>query len=454
MTSVAEAELRVHRPRIDVVGFLTIWILLLFGINARQVVPGFGAIGSPAMLLAQVAPLLWAAGWVLPRSGLRRDPHPMRAVLLLLTAYLMFSFAVAMSRPVSPLEITGALRALLIDLAMVGIALLVADGVANQRRLEVLLRRLVHGATFVAVVGILQFLTNLPFDYTFPGLQWNTPVFTLGTRSIFGRPASTSMHPIEFSVVTAGLLPLAIHFAMHGRDVHQRRNATVATGLMALAVPMSISRSGILSIIVALGVLALGWNWAQRLRAAIIAAIAVPVIWASIPGLVGTIISLFSSADYDPSVQDRISRRPRMMALIRERPWFGLGNGTWSIEDYFLVDSELYVSTLELGFVGIVLVLGTFVFGIVVALSIRSFDEVDEGTRHLGLAIAASIGSLSISVLTFDAFHYRQLLGSLFLLLGAAGALWRLHDLSARMTVRLRRTSSERSTAGRHAAAQ
>jgi polysaccharide biosynthesis protein PslJ len=64
--------------------------------------------------------------------------------------------------------------------------------------------------------------------------------------------------------------------------------------------------------------------------------------------------------------------------------------------------------------------------GILTALSIRSRRGVTSATAHLAQAVGASIAALAVSILTFDAFHYRILTASLFLLLGAAGALWRL----------------------------
>jgi O-antigen ligase len=414
-------------PRFDAVTLLTIWIVLLFGISARQIVPGFGAIGSPAMLLAISFFLLWVAGWVLPESGLNRDPHPMRTAILVLLSYQLFSYAVAMSRPVTELEQTGSLRALITAFAMAGLALVVADGVQDLQRLTTLLRRVVGGATFVSALGIAQFFTRSPLLARLPGLTWSGEhVGGVGARSIFGRPSGTTLHPIEFSVITASLLPLAIHFALYAPTARQRRNAATAAALIALAVPMSVSRSGLVSLVLGLIVLAFSWSWRRRLNAALITVAAVPILWAAIPGLVGTLVGLFSNTDTDPSIQARLDRRPRIMAQIRERPWLGLGNGTWSTDDYFLIDNELYVTTLEMGLLGISLTIVVIAVGILTALSIRSRRGVTSATAHLAQAVGASTAALAVSILTFDAFHYRILTASLFLLLGAAGALWRV----------------------------
>jgi O-antigen ligase len=421
------------RPRFDVTAYLTVWLVLLFAISAQQVVPGIGALGSPAMLLALTTPLLWLAGWMLPDAGMSRGRHPVRPMLLAYLFYLMFSFSVAMRRPLTELEASGALRSLLISCALIGIALLIADGAASRQRLDVLLRRLAVAAAFISLLGVVQFLTGVGVNIRIPGLTWNFLPGGVGSRSIFNRPSATALHPIEFSVITASLLPLAIHYALYDTTRRRRRNMATAAGLIALATPLAISRSGILSLLVGLSLLALGWRWRRRLNGALIALAAVPLLWAVIPGLVGTFVSLFGNADHDPSIQARLDRRPRIMALIRERPWFGLGHGTWSVEDYFLIDNEVYVTTLELGLVGLMVTAAVMLTAVFSCVIVAHLPDASERESHLALAIAACIAAFVISLTTFDAFHYRILTGSLFLLIGASGALWRFHQVTEKL---------------------
>lgn len=417
-------------PRLDVTAFLSVWIALLVGISANQVVPGLGAIGSPAHLWALLAAILCVSGWLLPGSGLDRGRHPVRVLLFIYFASGVLSFAVAMSRSLSELETTGAYRALLTTFAMVGLASLVADGVKNRERLDTLLRRLVGGLTFVSVIGILQFVTGLPWQFSVPGLTWNADLVGVGARSIFNRPMSTAMHPIELSVVTAAALPIAIHYALYADTRRRRRNMATAAILIGIAMPLAVSRSGILALFVALGVLAIGWSWRRRLNALLVALVAVPVMWAAVPGLVGTFLSLFGNQRFDPSIQARIERGPLVMALVRERPWFGIGSGTFSVEEYFLLDNQVRVTMIETGIVGLVVLGLLLVGGIAVASIVARVPDVDPSAAHLGQAVAAAIAGLSISLFTFDALFYRILTGTLFLLLGVAGALWRFARVS------------------------
>jgi hypothetical protein len=423
----------VGAPRFDVTSLVTMWLVLLYGISAGQVVPGFGAIGSPALLAALGMFLLWLSGFLLPESGLSRDRHPLRPALFVYLALVILSFAVAMSRSLTELETTGAYRALLTGIAMVGLALVVADGIYDQRRLNTMLRRLVVAGAFLSIVAILQFLTGRPLQVNVPGLVWNADVGGVGARSIFFRPAATAMHAIEFSVVTASLLPLGIHYALHAETLRQRRNMATATVLIGFAMPLAISRSGIVSVVVALAVLAAGWGWRRRMNGFLIALAVVPVMWAVVPGLVGTFVSLFGDSEYDPSIQARIERGPMVMALVRQRPWFGLGNGTFSVEEYFLLDNQIRALMLETGLIGMAVTVLVLLSAVLAGLIIARLATVDRDSAHLGQALAASVAGLSVSLFTFDAFFYRILTGTLFLLLGAVGALWRLNRVSERL---------------------
>lgn len=426
--------------RADAVTYLTLWLVLLYGISAYQVVPGLGDIGSPAMLLAIPTLFLWAGGWLFSEPGPQQHRHPVRSALLLYLAYQVTSFAVASTRPLTPLESTGSVRSLLTMLAMAGVGLLVADGVRSLEGLTTLLRRLAVAITLVSAFGIAQFFTDSPMQVLLPGLEWNHAPVPLDPRGPFGRPSATSLHPIEFSVITASLLPLVLHFALYGRTKAQRRRFGLAAAVVAFAVPISVSRSGVVSLGVAMAILLTGWKGRRLANGLLAPLVAIPILWAAIPGLVGTLIGLFTGTDDDVSIQARIRRVPRIMALIRERPWFGLGNGTWSVEDYFLVDSELYVTTLETGIVGIVLTAALLLLGAAVAFAVRSLPTAQEETRHLALALCASIAGLSISLATFDSFHYRILTSTLFMLLGAVGSLWALHDGSRHFAAQISRT--------------
>jgi hypothetical protein len=424
------------RGHLDVTNLFTLWLLLLYGISANQVVPGIGALGSPALLMAMTAPLIWAMGWVHPEVGLSQERHPLRAAVGLFFLYHLFSYGVASTRPITALEANGATRSLLTMAAMSGVALLVADGVRDEARLTALLRRVTYVAALFCLHGMLQLVTRSLLHVNVPGLQWNAPPMPIADRGAFGRPPATGLHAIEYSVVAGAAFPLAIHFVLHARTPMQRYVATGCALLIGLAVPLSSTRSGLVSMVVGLLVLFAGWRGRRLVNGILSVLIAVPLLWMTVPGVVGTFIGMFTGTDDDPSIQARLRVIPRVMQMIRERPLVGLGTGTWSPEEYFLLDNQIYVSTLELGILGMLLVFGVLALAVVVAATVHAIPGVDPASGHLSLAVAASIAAFTVTLVTFDAFHYRILTGTLFLLVGAAGAFWRLNRGSEHLFAR------------------
>jgi hypothetical protein len=424
-------------PQRDAVTVLSGYLLLLFAIPAQLVVGPLGALGTPALLVAFFAAWWWLVARLHPGFGIDRRLQPMRLALLAYCGYVTLVYVLTWFRPMTALEVSGSTRTLLLVAAFTGLALLAADGIHSRDRLETLLRRLVLGAGIVAAIGIIQFLTS--FDPTrfirLPGLVENHAVIGIGGRSIFNRPYGTMRHPIEFGVVLGMLLPLALHFALQARPGRQRAWRWAQVGLIATGVMMSVSRSGIIAMIVGLAVVALAWSWRRRLNAVVYGGIFTVVMWALVPGLVGTLRSLFVNTEYDPSVQARIERIPRVVELVSQRPWFGQGPGTFTPEEYFLLDNQYFGTAIELGIIGVVMMLFLWGMGLVVLFRVAS-RTADQATRQLCYAMAGGIAAIVVCAYTFDVVAYHVVLGVLFLLLGAAGALWRLELPASRAAPR------------------
>lgn len=418
------------RFRIDVVSYLTPWVVLLFGISAFQGVPGFGGIGSPALLYTLPALLIWFAGKAVPEVGLDRSPSVTRTVLLVYGWYLLLSYTVAISRPLTQLEQNGAHRALITSAAMLGMALLVVDGVDRQDRLETLLRRVVWGGAFMSLIAVAEFFTGQSAQPLLPGLVWNHELEVF-TRSIFTRPSGTAMHPIELSVVSSALLPLAIHFALHAPRGRSRQAAIAAAGLIAFAVPISLSRSGVLAAVTALAIMFAGWGWRRRANGALVLLGSIPLLWMLVPGLVGSIYGLFSWIGEDTSISARMDRVPAIMSFVRDRPFLGLGHGTWSVEDYFLLDNQVYSTLLATGMIGLGLVATLFITGILTAFWVGHTAHATAETVSLARSLGAGLAAIGVSLATFDAFGYRILTNLIFLFIAASAALFRLNSASS-----------------------
>jgi polysaccharide biosynthesis protein PslJ len=411
----------------DAITVLTVFLCLLWLIQAKWIVGPLGGVGTPALLVGLAAAAWRIAGAFDPRLGFASGFQPVRTVLLVQAWYFALTFGLARLRPLTELEANGSTRGMITLVALTGIALLAVDGVPTRARLDLLLRRLVVLASIAAVVGILQFVVNVDLvgRIRWPLLSTNGELGSLGTRSQFARPYGTALHPIEFGAVLAMVLPLAVHYFLTSPSRKARIRFGVASGLLGLGIAMSMSRTGLLGAAVAIAMLVPLWSQRLRLNAAIIGVGAVAVTWVAIPGLVGTIKNLFLRAGDDPSVEARINRIPWVADMLAESPWYGRGYGVFSVEEYRLLDNEVFELLIETGFLGVLIMLTTFGVAVGTARGVR-YRGRDAATRHLGQAVAASVVAGALATATFSAFFYRIYAGMAFLLVGCAGALWRL----------------------------
>ncbi len=408
--------------RVDVVVLLTGYLLLLFLIPSRLVVGAIGAVGTPANLAALAGLGWWVLARTIPELGAHQGRQPLRTVLFAHVAIVFAAYAAAYTRPMVGVEVRAADRSLLGLAAGLGVALLIADGVPDRARLEALLRRVTWCGAAVAGLGILQFTLGLDVAAWLwvPGLEANDALELISQRSLFRRVAGTAIHAIEFSVVLAMVFPLALYFALDHPD-RGRRERLVALSI-ALAIPMSVSRSGILALVVGMAVLALGWSWHRRIRGAAAAVVFVVALRFAIPGLVGTIRSLFAGIAGDPSIQGRTHDYAVVSELFQQRPWLGRGPGTFVPDRYPILDNQLLLSVVETGMLGALGLLA--VLGTAIVLALRASRR--RPTWPLGRAIAASIAAGTASLVTFDALSFPMFTGTLFVMLGSAGAVWRI----------------------------
>ncbi|GAA3706890.1 hypothetical protein GCM10022204_25980 [Microlunatus aurantiacus] len=331
-------------------------------------------------------------------------------------------------------------RGLLAMAGWIGVALIAAEAIRSWRELERVIAWVVGAATFVASLGILQYFTgvNLAGYLMIPGL---TPLSSFGaalSRSDLNRVVSTSGHPIELGVIMAALLPLALHRSLYST----KRITWVPTLLIGLTALMSVSRSAIVVAAVALLVMFLGWPNRWRLAALIAAPIAGVIGPVALPGLLGTIRSLFTNLEDDPSVAGRTDDYELVSRLVEERLFFGQGLFTFIPMIYRTIDNQALVIMLELGIIGAIVFATLIVVGIFCSLTPRWSGESNQN-RHLGLAVAASLLGIVISYFTFDALGFRQVAGMTFLLVGLTGAVWHLTRDSMRQREEAEHQSAE-----------
>lgn len=420
------------RSKRDAVALVSLFMAFLYVLPAHFVVPGAGAVGFPAMIIALIATGWWVAARLTADGGLATGPQPIKIGILFYLCWSLFSYALSFLRPLSSLEMSGADSTIIILIAFTGVAFLVADGVSDVPRLQVLLTRLVAFVAVVAAVGIIQFATEIdPVSWIrVPGLELNHALATEKAQSIFDRPYSTTLHPIEFSVVCSMTLPIALHLFLFRDRAEARWRRWTPPLLIGLAIPIGVSRSGVLGMVVALFVLSIGWTWRKRTNLIVGGALFIVAVRAVIPGLIGTIRSLILGAPYDPSVQGRISDIPVVKTFLADDMFFGRGPGTFNPQQYILLDNQLYGTAIASGVPGLVFLMLTATIGVTVAIQASRLGG--EEFRSLGYAIAGAIAAGGVNFATFDTEAFPMFTGSLYLLIGIAGAIWRLGPVDQR----------------------
>ncbi len=355
--------------------------------------------------------------------------NPVMAALGCYSAFVLLSWVMGKTRALSPLASTTSDRALITFVSLAAVTLFVSSRVRNLRDACRLIDAMLLGATFMCCIGLLQFFFGLDLTTVLrpPGLVVNNAASGVSTRSIFNRPSGTALHAIEFGVVASALVPVAWWRAKHGHRWHR-----LVLGCLALSAMISISRSAVLALGIGVAVLLLGSNWRDRFTLVGAGLAFVGAAGVLIPGLVGTLRSLFTNSDVDPSVQARISRTPAVLRLIEEHKWFGRGFGTYTPEEYFLLDNEIQKMAIETGVVGVAIFAG-LILCVVWTAMITVRRSANTGADGLALALLASALAIVISFYTFDAYFYRILMGVLFVNFGLISALWRLYVPADRM---------------------
>jgi len=426
----APVILRSRRPGTLVL--LIVFLGLQFLIPARLVIGGLGAVGRPSVAIGILLVFLWVLSAIRPHELPLVHSQPIRWVIGGYVALQLFGYAVGLDRGLSSVEGSSALRWVIFTVAMAGIALATADGVSTRQQLDRLLLAMTGFAAVMSFVGVLQFaeIVDLTDYIQIPGLHENTDLIDPGERGPgFARIASTANHYIEFGVVMALILPIAMHYALFSPPGLQRYFRWAAMGLIAVGIPLSISRSAVLAIVVGMGLMAVIWRWRQRYNALVLAMLATAVFHVIQPGVLGTIKSLFLNLDNDPSVQDRIERSGYVFNLWAQRPWVGRGAGTMIPEEYILLDNQWYVTLLAGGIIGVGGLALFFLVPYLMGRSIRLRGD-DQETRHLAQALAVAMPIAVLVSGTFDSFSFVTFVGVIFIIIGAIGALWRLDRTS------------------------
>ena len=419
------------RPRTDSVTWLIVYVVLLYAIPSRLVIEQLGSAGAPSLLVG----LLLFAGWAVFQLGqISRDigmlsRRPVRIALVIFLLCVGVSYLVAMTRPMDADEVSPSDVALLSVLSWSGALLVANDGIQSESRLRTMTRWLTWAGCAMALLGLLQFITGTPIidRIEIPGLR--SAEFDVFRRDGFIRPSGTATHPIEFGVILTMLLPIALHNAQY--DSRAPLLARWFPPLaIAVAIALTFSRSAYLSVAVASMVMLIGWPNKTRKIFLGAAAVLAAALFTAVPRLFGTIAAMFRNVDNDPSIASRTDSYDLFWEFFVNWPLFGRGLGTF-LPKYRIFDNQYLMLLVGIGVIGTLafvalLLVGMYLGGRVSARSLTSAGS------DAGLSLCAAIAAGAVSLATFDAFAFPMTMGTLFLVLGMAGAAHRLtfaHEL-------------------------
>jgi O-antigen ligase len=214
-------------------------------------------------------------------------------------------------------------------------------------------------------------------------------------------------------------LPLAIHLSRFASTRGRRLASAVAAGVIALATPFALSRSGLLCIVVGLALYVPFATREQRWSVLTGAVLAPAVAVIAVPRVVDAFVGLFSgvstdAAAADDSISGRLADYAGVAEVFDRSPWVG---GVLTTGDGVL-DNQWLGFLVRGGLVSVagfaLLLLVPMVLNTVAA---RTAPHDPERASLAG-ALVAGLAASGVAAYTFDALAFQQSALLIFVLVG------------------------------------
>jgi O-antigen ligase len=410
--------------RMDATAVLTGYVVLVTIFPSNLVLPGLGGVGTPANVYALLTMLWYLAGWLTGRLRPAAGTRLPRIAMAAFAGSVLLSYIADAVRAPSGLELQAADRGLIEVVAWLALVVVASAGIHDFNQLDRLLRRLVICGSIIAAIGIVEFLTHtdLISGIAIPGLQVNAGPISVALRGDFTRPASTATHPLEFGAVMTILLPFAIQQAFDPARIGRLRR-WVPVGLIAAALPMTVSRTSIIGAAIVLLVIVPTWRPERRWPALLVIVMSVAAMRVMVPGLIGTIVNLFSAwfNGGDSSTNARTADYAGVADYVSRRPLTGLGFSTFLPQIYRYTDNMYLLALVEMGIVGVLAIVVLYVTCAHCGAAGRRRLR-DPAQRELGQAFVAAAAVALVASATFDTLSFPMFSGVWLMLLGCSGA--------------------------------
>ena len=389
-----------------------------------------GASGSVPELLALALFGLWALSAVLGLHDPITFGHPGRAgtLLLLLASCLSYAHLFAgLSGASTVIGRAAADRWMLLVIAAAGIAFVTTESVRTISDVRVLVRWVLAGGTICCVVAIIQFALHLNpmewFKVLMVGFVENGNASAFQPRGALMRVAGTTLHPIELAVVTAMLLPLSVWRALH--DPKGRKGLQwIVVGLFVVANAITVSRSGLIGLVIALTVTVIFLPRPAKLWAAVIVPLGTAGLFLAVPGLISTMFATTTAGSSDSSITYRMDDYPLALRLVADRPLFGTGPGTWiPAQPKDIFDNQYLLVAVTMGIAGFIALLAYLLVPALAALTAARHAAGNE-LKLLSAAAAAAGLIATVTSGTFDSMSFPVFALLLPFFIGLSGASW------------------------------
>jgi hypothetical protein len=407
---------------------LQVFAIAVMVFPSDTVIKAVGAAGYPAALIGVFVFGVFFVSVLFGFHDLSNHWHPMRSVLCVIWVAVLVSYILMDRGSLTEIQTASADRILIRFAVVTGIALVAAEWLRSLGDVMRVVRVLCWGAAFCGFVAVVQY--SMSFDIArylrqIPGFVVNSDNPTIIARGSLNRVAGTATTSIEMGVSAGMLMPLAVCLGIYerGKSPFKRWAPLV---VIILGVATSVSRSAVVSVVVAFSALVLLMPPKLRLAALCGMPIALGGIFMSAHGLIGVLVSFFAGASNDPSVQYRTHDYPVAEQLWQAAPWFGHGPGTYIPADSLnIFDNQYLSSVVELGAVGVLALLVFLVGPAIVAITARRYST----TRDLRLlcgALAGSAFAATVCSFTFDSMSFPMFVNVHAIVIGLVGACWRL----------------------------
>ena len=409
---------------------LGVVLLATLVLPSYMVLPAFGASGSVGQLFALGVFALWLMASALGLHNPLQYGHPGRAAMLFWVLASCASYAAMFAGFSGANDEAGraaADRWLILVAAGAGVTLATAETVRTIEGVKYVCRWVMAGAAFCCVVALVQFSLRInPMEWVaslMMGFKDNGSGTAFQSREAFMRVAGTTMHPIELGVICSMLLPLSAWWGLFDTAVRWWLRAALPVLLFAGNV-ITVSRTGLIGLAVAAAILVPYLPVLARRWAVVFIPLAAVSMFLFVPGMVSTFFSSATAGASDASITYRTDDYPLAWQLFFERPWLGLGPGTWipaDAKDIF--DNQYLLTVATMGGIGLVALLSYFLAPLFASLTAAHHTQTAE-IRSLGGAVGAALLVAAVSAGTFDALSFQTFALICPFFVGLSGVVW------------------------------